>query len=239
MKEIDKSIFWNLGRTLTYNRLINFIVGNRGGGKTFGAKERGIDNFIKKKEQFGYIRRYKDDLKKPMEQYFDDIKYQYPDYEFKTNNGKFYIRLKPSNDKEKWTENDVAGYGWSISGLSCIELRNRNYYYDDEASHSVYDSSESVYALDGIPIIASSLEVSGYDYATTKGNILIKKHFTDTGVLSYFTVLFPDGSQGTFGKRTNSLWRTSYPLTEIKDIDGNIITFNYSLWSGHYYITSH
>lgn len=112
---VDKSIFWNLGRTLTYNKLINFIVGNRGGGKTFGAKERGIDNFIKKKEQFGYIRRYKDDLKKPMEQYFDDIKYQYPDYEFKTEKGKFYIRLKPSNEKEKWTEKDVAGYGFVLS----------------------------------------------------------------------------------------------------------------------------
>ena len=134
--------------------------------------------------------------------------------------------------------NDVAGYGWGISGLSSIELRNKNYYYDNGVSHSVYDSSESVYALDGVPIVASALDVNGYEYATAKGNILIKKHFTSTGVLSYFTVLFPDGSQGTFGNRTNSLWRTSYPLTEIKDIDGNIITYNYGLWSGHYYVTS-
>ena len=36
---IDRSIFWDIGRTLTYNALFNFIVGNRGGGKSYGAKK--------------------------------------------------------------------------------------------------------------------------------------------------------------------------------------------------------
>lgn len=116
MKEtIDTSMFWDPRRTLTHNRLINVIVGNRGGGKTFGAKKWAIDNFIKNKEQFGYIRRYKDDLKEPMETFFDDILEYYPDYEFKTESNKFYIRLKPANEKEKWTKNDIAGYGFILS----------------------------------------------------------------------------------------------------------------------------
>lgn len=114
-EKIDTSIFWNPRRTLTHNLLINVIVGNRGGGKSFGCKEWCIDNFIKKKEQFGYIRRYKEDLKKPMEEFFKDIAYKYPDYEFKTDSSKFYIRLKPADEKEKWTENDVAGYGFVLS----------------------------------------------------------------------------------------------------------------------------
>ena len=58
MEKIDTSIFWNLRETLTHNMLFNFIIGNRGGGKTYGAKEWAIDNFIKTGEQFGYIRRY-------------------------------------------------------------------------------------------------------------------------------------------------------------------------------------
>ena len=111
----DTSIFWNPRRTLTHNMLINIIVGNRGGGKSFGAKEWAIDNFLKNKEQFGYIRRYKEDLRKPMEQFFKDIQYKYPDYEFKVDDGKFFIRLKPLDDKEKWTEEDVAGYGFVLS----------------------------------------------------------------------------------------------------------------------------
>lgn len=117
-EKIDKSIFWNIRRTLTHNCLFNLIVGNRGGGKSYGAKEWGIDNFIKNKEQFGYIRRYKEDLKKPMMHYFDDIRDAYPDYEFKTEGEKFYIRLRPSDPKQKWTEDDVAGYGFILSTAS-------------------------------------------------------------------------------------------------------------------------
>ena len=52
-QEIDTSIFWSARRTLTHNMLVNVIVGNRGGGKSYGAKEWAIDNFIKRKEQFG------------------------------------------------------------------------------------------------------------------------------------------------------------------------------------------
>lgn len=114
--EIDYSMFWNIRRTLTYSwALWFFIVGNRGGGKTYGFKEWAIDDFIKNGWQFGYIRRYKDDLKEPMIQYFKDIQDKYPDYEFKTDNKYFYIRLRPEDPKEKWTEDDIAGYGFTLS----------------------------------------------------------------------------------------------------------------------------
>ena len=115
MNEIDTSMFWDINRTLTHNMLINVIVGNRGGGKTYGAKRRAIDNFIIKGEQFGYIRRYKEDLKQPMVQFFKDIQDKYPDYEFTTEGDYFYIRLKPEDEKQKWTEKDIAGYGFTLS----------------------------------------------------------------------------------------------------------------------------
>lgn len=114
-ENIDTSMFWDIKRTLTHNSLINIILGNRGGGKTFGAKELCIDNFIKRGEQFGYIRRYKDDLKEPMQQFFKDIEYKYPNYEFKSDNKYLYIRLKTENDNEKWTDKDIAGYGFILS----------------------------------------------------------------------------------------------------------------------------
>lgn len=115
MNEIDTSMFWDLRRTLTHNMLINIIIGNRGGGKSFGAKQWAIDNFIKNKEQFGYIRRYRDDLKEPMIQFFKDIEMHYPDFEFKTDSKYFYIRMKPADPNEKWTENDIAGFGFTLS----------------------------------------------------------------------------------------------------------------------------
>ena len=118
IKEIDYSMFWDIGKTLTYNSLINVIVGNRGGGKSYGAKKRGIDNFIKRREQFGYIRRYKEDLRDSMLQYFKDIEMKYPDFEFKTDSKHFYIRERPADPDTKWTEDDIAGYGGKAA--NCI-----------------------------------------------------------------------------------------------------------------------
>lgn len=115
MNDFDTSIFWDIDRTLTHNALINIIVGNRGGGKSYGAKTRGVKNFINKGEQFGYIRRYRDDLKKPLEQFYKDIAQEFPDHECKVEGDKVYIRLKTENEKQKWTENDIAGYGFSLS----------------------------------------------------------------------------------------------------------------------------
>ena len=134
--------------------------------------------------------------------------------------------------------NGAVGYGWNISGISSIELRNKNYYYDGKYQHAEYDSNEAVYSLDGMPIVNSEVELDGYDYATPKGNILIKKHLTSSGIISYFTALYPDGSKGTFGYTNNASYRTSYPLTKIEDVNGNTVYFSYSLWNNHYYITS-
>lgn len=112
--KIDLSMFWDLKRTLTHNILINLILGNRGGGKSFGCKDYVIENFIKTGEQFGYIRRYKDDLKEPMNEFFKDIAYKYPDYEFKTDSKYFYIRTTDKKDLP-WKEEDIAGYGFVLS----------------------------------------------------------------------------------------------------------------------------
>ena len=37
-ENFDISVFWDAKKTLTHNALINVILGNRGGGKSFGAK---------------------------------------------------------------------------------------------------------------------------------------------------------------------------------------------------------
>lgn len=116
--EIDVSMFWNPGRTLTHNRLVNIIVGNRGGGKTYGAKQYAIERFITKGEQFGYIRRYKEDSKDSMMRFFDDIKDKYPDYEFKSDTKHFYIRKKPLTENKRWTDKDIAGFGFILSTAS-------------------------------------------------------------------------------------------------------------------------
>ena len=92
---VDKSIFWDIDRTLTHSDALFFvIVGNRGGGKSYGAKKRAIKNFINKHEQFGYIRRTKDDLKDSIKEFFKDIikNKEFPEYEFKVDGNKLYYK---------------------------------------------------------------------------------------------------------------------------------------------------
>ncbi len=125
---MENTMYWYPNTLLTYNALIYVIVGNRGGGKTFGFKELSINDFIndnkmiedangnKYRQQFAYVRRYEDDLKKSIPTFFKDIAWKYPDYEFKVEGEKFYMRLKVEDDqKVKWTDEDIIGYGFKLS----------------------------------------------------------------------------------------------------------------------------
>ena len=111
--------YWDIDRTLTYSDALFFVItGTRGCGKSYGAKKRAIKNFITKGEQFGYIRRTKDDLKDSAKEFFKDVSREYPDYEFKVDGNKFYCRLavdEENNKAKSWTEDDVAGYGFNLT----------------------------------------------------------------------------------------------------------------------------
>ena len=77
--EVDKNIYYNFNRLMSYNGLFNFVLSPRGNGKSYGAKERVIKNFIKNKEQFIYVRRYKTELKKK-HLFFDDIRDKFKEH---------------------------------------------------------------------------------------------------------------------------------------------------------------
>lgn len=67
MKDFDRcftneDMYWNPRKTRTYNALYNFIIGMRGGGKTFGALAMGADRFLSGKGKFVYVRRYNTEL---------------------------------------------------------------------------------------------------------------------------------------------------------------------------------
>lgn len=134
--------------------------------------------------------------------------------------------------------NNVAGYGWSIGGLSAITVRNSNIFYDGVAQGGVYDSTSAKYILDGNPLVTSDAGVSDYTLATARGNVLVSKHTNASGQVRYFTVLYPDGSTATFGFTTNWYPQSSYPISLLTDKDGNTIHFYYTQTGNYYYINS-
>ena len=50
------SKYYDISTLLSYNKILNFIIGQRGGGKTFGAKKWCINDFLKKENQFIWVR---------------------------------------------------------------------------------------------------------------------------------------------------------------------------------------
>lgn len=99
--------------------------------------------------------------------------------------------------------NGVAGYGWSIGGLSSIEVRPETIFYEGISASAQYTDPGSVYAIDGIPIVCSERLVEGYELASARGNIQIHKHLNADATPSYFDALYPDGSRAVLGYKDN------------------------------------
>ena len=73
------NIYFTLQKIISYNALLNFIIGERGVGKSYDSKIFVAQRFIKRKKQFVYLRRYKTELKEAMMKngnpiFFDQIK---------------------------------------------------------------------------------------------------------------------------------------------------------------------
>lgn len=69
-------MYYNGGELLSKNRLFNFIIGNRGGGKTYHWKVRSVKDFLRTGKQFIWIRRYNTELEN-IKKWYDDIAHEF------------------------------------------------------------------------------------------------------------------------------------------------------------------
>ncbi len=91
---MPESIYWDKTGVLSYNRVFSFVIGARGVGKTYGMKEWCIDDWLKNKNQFLYVRRYKTEMKR-LKNFFDDISDKYPGHELKVKGNTAYCDDQP------------------------------------------------------------------------------------------------------------------------------------------------
>lgn len=95
---MNKNIYFSPDRVFSYNAFLNFVVGHRGCGKTYGCKKWAIKHFLKTGKKFIYLRRYKDELKgDEIATFFDTLRSddELKDYELYVKGRRFYC-----NDKE-------------------------------------------------------------------------------------------------------------------------------------------
>lgn len=109
-------MFWDIGKTLSHNCLLNFCIGERGVGKSFAAKRFVINDFLKNENEFVYVRRYKTELENAYEGFFDQL----------TNAGLFEehtFRISSSKKKiDKFImDKKVIGYGVPLSTSNILK----------------------------------------------------------------------------------------------------------------------
>lgn len=90
------SSYYDFGPVLSRNAVYNFILGARGLGKTYGAKRKCIRDFLRKGDQFIYLRRYATELKSVKTTFMADIVHEFPDTSFRLQGEE--IQARPKND---------------------------------------------------------------------------------------------------------------------------------------------
>ena len=115
---MDKSIFYNPERIISYNALLNIIIGERGVGKTYGFKKFIVNRFLNKHKQFAYIRRYDTDLEASVgntndNKFFEQIRKEFPNSEFKISKSKKVRKL--------YIDNKLCGYALPLSAADSLK----------------------------------------------------------------------------------------------------------------------
>lgn len=85
--------------------MINFVVGERGVGKTYGAIKSSISDFLKNDRKFIYMRRTEVELKEALPKLFDKI----------TQNEEFPNHSFHVKDKTLFCDDQIIGYGIALS----------------------------------------------------------------------------------------------------------------------------
>ena len=117
-------MYYSYSRILSYNAFLNFLIGERGVGKTYGAVKFVTKEFIKKGHQFVYLRRYKSDLKKSTPTFFDSLitNQEFPDNKLESKGNNFYI------------DGNLAGYALTLS--TAQDLKSANF---DKVKYIIFD----------------------------------------------------------------------------------------------------
>jgi len=108
-------LYYNFDRLLSYNAFLNFVVSERGVGKTFNSKVLVLNKFLNKGEEFIYLRRYKTELDSALITFWSDIQSNgyFEDYD---------LRVKRNKMITKFTCNgETCGYAVPLSTANILK----------------------------------------------------------------------------------------------------------------------
>lgn len=115
---VKKHPYYDVQRILTFNAILNFLIGSRGLGKTFGFKVWAIKRNIKYGKQFIYLRRFQPEIKTSKTEFYSDIISMFPEWEFRTH-GNWAQRAIALDPKEYDTE---AAYNKALKQRTWVTM---------------------------------------------------------------------------------------------------------------------
>jgi hypothetical protein len=106
--------YYNFDKVYSYGGVYIFVCGARGLGKTYGAKDKVIKKFLRKGEQFIYLRRFKTELR-AAKAFFDDIAHTFPGMLFRLNGDQFEVCREPNKQDRKKNDWECMGFVIALS----------------------------------------------------------------------------------------------------------------------------
>lgn len=161
--------FWySYNRVLSYHAMLNFIIGERGVGKSFNLKVYLLNRYKKKKRKFIYLRRYDTELQKSLKknEFFEDIK-----NDPTIINDKLYIK-----GERIYINDELCGYVIPLSKASIYKsvpfpdvdiimfdeflIDNNTYHYLPDEPEKLLDLIETVGRLRNIQVFLLGNNIS-------------------------------------------------------------------------------
>lgn len=140
--------------------------------------------------------------------------------------------------------NGLAGYGWSIKGISTISRISSAKYLDGTIDAVDLDNLDR-FALDGQRLVVKNGTTGIYGsnetiYETENfSNIKITSYGVGSnGGPAYFLIQYPDGSLAQYGSSTNSRSITDWSISYWENPQGVRINYNYIIDTNSQYISS-
>lgn len=152
-----ENIYFDYDKVISYNALLNFLIGSRGVGKTYGITKFVVNQFIKKGHEFFYIRRFKTEIKKSVPKFFDALKEtgEFEDHNLSIKGNNFYC------------DNMICGYSYNLSTFQNLKSSNfpkvRYIIFDEfiiENGNNHYLSNEVELLLGAIETIARDRNIN-------------------------------------------------------------------------------
>jgi len=215
--------YYSFDKVLSYNAMFNFVIGARGLGKTYGAKDLTIGKAIRThgEEQFILVRRYKDELRMSRDTFFADIGQEFPEYHFRHLGMEAQMsHVNKAKDKNRaWI---TIGYfiplsiAQSVKGASFPKVKwiifdefiiekGKTQYLPDEAKafQNFYSTVDRWKDKTRVLFLANSVSIMNpyfiaYDIKPELGKIKRYKIDPETGI-AFMVVHFADSADFTGG----------------------------------------